>query len=90
MKTLSVSFLVLILVISCSSSTNKNTINLAGEWSFRIDPESRGISDKWYTGEFPDKMNLPGSMAENGKGDDITVNTKWTGEIVDSSWFQKA
>ena len=27
-------------------------------------------------------------MAENGKGDDITVDTKWTGEIVDSSWFK--
>ena len=26
-------------------------------------------------------------MAENGKGEEITVNTQWTGQIVDRSWF---
>ena len=31
---------------------------------------------------------LPGSLTTNGKGNDITVNTPWTGGIVDSSWFK--
>ena len=32
-------------------------------------------------------VSLPGSMAENGKGDEVTVNTDWTGDIVDRSYF---
>ena len=30
---------------------------------------------------------LPGSMAENGKGDDVTLKTPWTGDIIDRSYF---
>ena len=33
------------------------------------------------------KGQLPGSMAENGKGYDVTLKTDWTGEIVDKSYF---
>jgi hypothetical protein len=87
MKT-SLIILVLTLAISCQNPVNKNTINLAGDWNFKVDPQSRGITEKWYNSELSEKIHLPGSMAENGKGDDITVITKWTGEIVDSSWFK--
>jgi len=80
--------LILFLVGACQNPVNNNTINLAGDWNFKADPQSRGITEKWYNRELPEKIHLPGSMAENGKGDDITVNTKWTGEIVDSSWFK--
>jgi hypothetical protein len=80
--------LILFLAISCQYPVNKNTINLAGDWNFKADPKSRGISEKWYNTELSEKIHLPGSMAENGKGDDITVDTKWTGEIVDSSWYK--
>ena len=37
--------------------------------------------------EFSETVKLPGSMAENGKGNEITVNTDWTGDIVDKSYF---
>ena len=32
-------------------------------------------------------MNLPGTLAAQGIGDEVTVDTKWTGGIVDRSWF---
>ena len=35
----------------------------------------------------PETVRLPGSMAENGKGDEVTLKTDWTGEIVDRSYF---
>jgi beta-galactosidase/beta-glucuronidase len=35
----------------------------------------------------PETIVLPGSMAERGKGDEPGVNSKWTGGIVDKSWF---
>jgi hypothetical protein len=79
----------LIIIVGC---TNKNTdirqgISLAGEWKFRTDSLDMGIKDKWYNELAVETIRLPGSMAENGKGDDITLKTDWTGEIVDKSYF---
>lgn len=64
-------------------------INLAGSWKFQVDSLSRGIKDKWYSRDLTDRIKLPGSMTTNSKGNDITLNTPWTGEIVDSGYFYK-
>lgn len=63
------------------------SISLAGKWRFKIDAKDEGIKGKWYSTILPESVNLPGSMAENLKGDDITLKTKWTGSIYDSSYF---
>ena len=62
-------------------------INLAGKWYFRPDPDGLGREQKWFehTG-FENKINLPGSMAENGFGDDVTTDTKWTGSMWNNAW----
>ncbi|MHC4325438.1 MAG: sugar-binding domain-containing protein, partial [Planctomycetota bacterium] len=62
-------------------------ISLAGSWSFRLDPTDSGQQEKWYAGKLADSVELPGSTAENGFGNDPSVDTKWTGQIVDKSWF---
>lgn len=62
-------------------------IPLAGEWKFTTDPSDKGIAEKWYLQSYPETIRLPGSMAENNKGDAITLQTKWTGSIYDSSWY---
>ncbi len=77
--------LLLLAVWSCSSET-KNTIDLSGEWQFRIDSLDVGIAEKWYDQEFTEIVNLPGSMVENDKGFDITMDTKWTGGIRNPGW----
>jgi len=69
------------------TQTHAQSISLAGKWRFRIDPKDEGIKGKWYSTVLPESVNLPGSMAENLKGDDITLKTKWTGSIYDSSYF---
>jgi hypothetical protein len=81
-------FLILILS-ACSNHKKDNLIPvfLAGEWKFRIDSLDLGISEKWYTTLASETVILPGSMAENGKGDEITLKTPWTGEIIDKSYF---
>ncbi|OHB67988.1 MAG: hypothetical protein A2V70_09865 [Planctomycetes bacterium RBG_13_63_9] len=33
------------------------------------------------------QIRLPGSLQEQGFGEDVSVETKWTGGIVDRSWF---
>ncbi len=82
-------FFLLIIAAACSvqdKDINKE-ISLAGEWSFRIDSLDRGIEDKWYETDLGEKVILPGSMAENGKGDDVSLSTRWTGDIIDKSFF---
>ena len=49
-------------------------IDLSGEWQFRSERET-GV------------VRLPGSMLTNGKGDEVTVNTKWTSSLYDSSFY---
>ncbi|GAA4470857.1 beta-glucuronidase [Nibrella saemangeumensis] len=65
----------------------KPVIDLAGVWRFRMDPADRGIQDRWYTQKLPETIKLPGSMAENRKGNNITLQTQWTASIYDSSWY---
>lgn len=64
-------------------------INLSGEWSFQIDSLDKGIPEQWFNKNLIDKITLPGSMTTNGKGNDVDINTPWTGSINDSSWFTK-
>ena len=62
-------------------------IGLAGEWGFAFDPDNKGRDEKWFAGQLSETITLPGSTVENGLGDEVTVDTKWTGGIVDRSWF---
>lgn len=62
-------------------------ISLAGDWRFKIDSLDKGITEKWFSKTLDDMIRLPGSMAQNLKGNDITLKTRWTGSIYDSSWY---
>lgn len=55
----------------------KHRIGLAGEWDFTTD------STRWEN-----YINLPGSMTSNGLGNEISLETDWTGGIVDSSFYR--
>ena len=87
-RVLKISWL-LILLAGCSVRQNeiRGKLSLAGEWKFRIDSLDKGIENKWYNDLAIETIKLPGSMAENGKGDEVTLKTDWTGEIVDKSYF---
>ena len=54
--------------------TYSQTIDLSGTWQF-CSANERG------------KVKLPGSMLTNGKGDPVSVSTKWTGSLYDSSYY---
>lgn len=63
-----------LLCFSCSQQIDK--IDLSGSWTFSTD------SMDWSR-----MIELPGSMASNGLGEDISVTTDWTGGIIDSSYY---
>jgi hypothetical protein len=78
-----------LILAGCTSTPGeiRETISLAGDWTFREDSLDIGLSEKWYSGSFDEHVKLPGSMAENGKGDEVTLGTEWVGNVVDSSYF---
>lgn len=74
MKINSLLFLFL-LTVSCSQPENR--IDLTGKWQFTTD------STNWSG-----SILLPGSMTSNGLGEDININTPWTGSINDDSYLK--
>jgi hypothetical protein len=76
-----------VFVLFVCSSTNAQNISLKGKWRFKIDKEDKGITERWFTSVLNDSIQLPGSMLQNDKGDKVTLQTKWTGSIYDSSWY---
>ncbi|MCL6101329.1 MAG: beta-galactosidase [Bacteroidetes bacterium] len=77
------------LMMGFQKNVQAQKIALNGSWQFAVDPTDKGISEAWYNQVLKDKITLPGSMASNGKGDDVTLKTPWTGQIVDSSFYKK-
>jgi hypothetical protein len=89
MKISSTVFLIYLFLASslAPAQQSRSTINLAGKWRFSVDTSDTGVAERWFAKDQPETVSLPGSMAQNGKGDDVTVSTKWTGGIVDRSWY---
>ena len=85
MRHLVVFTLVCALFCSC---TNQAQIDLSGEWSFVLNPNDVGVSEQWFNKSLSDRIILPGSLQEQGYGNDVDVHTPWTGQIRDSSWFK--
>lgn len=68
-------------------------IDLSGAWTFALDPDDRGARAHWYADVLPTPdgaLTLPGSLQAQGYGDDIALDTPWTGSIVDRSLFEDA
>lgn len=78
--------------LATSSNAPSNVISLAGEWQFKLDPDSRGIKDEWYSMSYEDKVVLPGTTDENKKGifkdelrdDRLSRIWYWVG----AAWYQ--
>jgi hypothetical protein len=65
-------------------------MDLAGPWILSLDAADAGLAGRWFSrlpsSESSAVVRLPGSLAENGQGQDISPETAWTG-AVDKSWF---
>ena len=62
-------------------------LSLEGSWTVKLDPSDVGVREHWWNSAFTEKVILPGSLATNGLGDTISLGTKWTGDIFDSTYF---
>lgn len=64
-------------------------MDLSGKWSFQLDPEDVGLGQQWQLQVFAQQLDLPGSLQAQGIGDEVSLETAWTGGIVDRSWFEE-
>lgn len=86
MKQLLVS--IAIVFASVLTATGQNhSFSLSGKWDFQIDREDAGIKEQWFNKSLDESINLPGSMPEKLKGDNVTARTQWTGSLYDSSYY---
>ena len=51
-----------------ASSAPGNTVSLAGQWRFALDPTNAGISQGWFNKNLSDHVTLPGTTDTNRKG----------------------
>ncbi|GHC57444.1 discoidin domain-containing protein [Roseibacillus persicicus] len=49
------------------------SLSLAGEWKFALDPQDLGLAAGPSTWRFPDSIKLPGSTAAQGKGEPLSL-----------------
>ena len=62
-------------------------ISLDGAWRFSLDRDRKGIEESWWRRRLTGSATLPGTLSGQGIGDPITLDTPWTGQIVDRSFF---
>jgi len=62
-------------------------LSVSGKWGFQLDPENAGVAAGWFNTRLPDSIQLPGSLPEQSIGAPVTPETKWTGSVVDKSYF---
>ena len=68
---------------ACASES----IDLSGDWKFSIDRNDEGVNGKWHDKDLTGSIKLPGSMTEQGLGDDLSVSTPFSSNIIDKSWY---
>ena len=89
LRPLTLALLVLGAAPALAAAPADRQIDLAGAWAFRLDPDDAGRDDALVHREaLPERISLPGSLQEQGFGDEVSVDTPWTGGIVDRSWFE--
>lgn len=84
-------------LFSCQSQ--KNEINLSGEWQVALDSLDEGTAGSWYNKDFPEKITLPGTLCDAGYGNPCTLepamekevflNLKRKFDYVGPAWYRR-
>ncbi len=62
-------------------------LDLAGVWQFQLDAADAGVRERWFERTLPQQIRLPGALQAQGFGNEVSLDTKWTGDIIDRSYF---
>jgi len=72
MKTLPTTMLSGLFSLVAFSSMASETLDLSGEWKLALDPNDSGLAAGPATWNFPDTIQLPGTLTLAGKGNPLT------------------
>ena len=67
-----IKLIIILTIYSCKKKVeiaNNDSIDISGEWNFKIDKDDLGKEEKWFNSDLKETIHLPGSMAENGYGE---------------------
>ncbi len=81
-----VTFILCCLFMTCSA-ISAETMDLAGPWHLRLDPNDIGSEQMWFTRALGDTIELPASLRQRGFGDDVSIDTPWTADYI--SWGKR-
>jgi hypothetical protein len=75
---------------ACGPATAEQAdhISLAGQWQFQLDRADAGVQERWFERSLDQRIKLPGALQNQGFGDDITVDTKWNGDVNVDAWLK--
>jgi beta-galactosidase/beta-glucuronidase len=86
MKRFPTPFLALQFLCAAGLIAADTSINLTGQWRFALDRDDAGIKERWCERALDHRIQLPGALQNQGFGDAITVDTKWTGDVGSDRW----
>ncbi len=87
MRTAALKRVSLLLALVMATPLLAAEIDLAGTWQFSLDPEDIGMAEAWFARSLPDTIQLPGTLQEQGYGNEITATTPWVGRLYDKYWY---
>ena len=79
--------IVALAMLSAVVAQAQQTVSLAGAWDFLLPQNEEQALNPPQSSEYNDYVMLPGSMLTNDKGNPVSVDTKWTGSLYDSSFY---
>ncbi len=69
------------------SAPTAESRSLAGTWRLQLDRDDAGVQERWFEGSLKEAIQLPGALQNQGFGDDIAVETSWTGDVGAERWL---
>ena len=76
--------------VAAQTAAPAQTLSLKGTWQFAMDRADAGLRENWQRRTFDEQIELPGTLQEQGFGDEITAQTPWMGRLYDKSWALRA
>src|SRR4051794_36567468 len=61
---------------------SRHCLDLSGQWQFSL-----GEYPSPDAPAFQHSIELPGSLQEQGFGDEVTVDTEWTARLLSRTWY---
>lgn len=83
-------FAVTLILLLAPASFAEERLDLSGTWRFALDRNDAGVKERWFARDLADRIRLPGSLQEQGYGDEISATTPWVLSLYDRHWYLRA